>query len=638
MKLFERSNIGSMQLKNRIVMSPMGKASDAEGSLTEAGVDYYVERAKGGTGLIITGVFRACDLFEVRTGTALTNTNQVGTLWSLAEQCHAYDTKVCVQLLPGMGRIQRGDPFNPPLSASDNPCHYFPSLICRPYTVEQIHQLVERVGYSAGLALSAGADAIELVIGGGYLVDEFMTPKWNRRTDEYGGSLENRVRFALECIDAIKKATANNIPLIVKYTPCHFTPDGRQIEEGMEIAKMLEDAGVDAIHVDSGSYDNFNMVVPSVYDKRGFNMAMCEKLREVVSLPLMTSGKMSDPDFAEECLQSGNLDFVLNGRELLADPYWARKVKEGRRADIRPCIRCSECFRTRITGPEAQCAINPLCNNEKRYQLEKLPESRKVLVIGGGPGGAYAAVAAADRGCEVDLVEKEGELGGKLIAASAPEFKQDMRGYVDYLRHEVTKRDNIKVCCNTELKAEDVPAGIYDKIIVAIGSEASCPPVPGLAECSPAEDYLLGKKTAGQNIAVIGGGLVGIETAAALKTEDNTVTVLEMLPKMLQGAKDSPNQIVGLMKFLGQKDLNIVLGAKVCNITADKVTYLKNNEKVTIPVDTVVNATGYQSHGFEMRDALEAKCSDVSVIGDASASRKVFNAVHEAHMVVRAME
>lgn len=640
MKLFEKTAIKNLRLKNRIIMAPIGKTAEADGSMSQASVDYYVERAKGGAGMIIVNGMWVTDTYEKKHGLVLSSTFHVDRLYSVIEQCHAYGTKMCVQLMQGMGRLFYVDPYTRPYSAGNNRCLAFPQLMCRPMEVDQIKDLIQKTGYSAKLALSAGADAVELIVGGGYLIDEFMTPCWNDRTDEYGGSLENRMRFPLESIAAIKANIGDRIPLFVKFTPTHFLPNDRSLEEGLEMARMLVDAGVDAIHVDIGSWDNLNNVVPSVYDTPDLALDVAEKLKSAVNVPMFSSGKLtSDLELTEKWLEEGKTDYIIVGRQLLADPDWPNKVKEGRLDDVRPCLRCSECWRTRTTGVDVRCAINPVCSNEGKYEITGPRLDKKLLVIGGGPGGMYAAVAAADRGCQVDLVEKSMQLGGRLIAAAAPEFKKEMRAYIDYMRREVAKRDNISVKYNTTIRPEDVPAGKYDKIIVAIGAEVSCPPIPGIEKTRPAEDYLLGKACAGKEIVVIGGGFVGAETAAHLKTDETHVAVIEMIDTFLGASADAANSKAGLKKLVAEKELDLVLGARVTKIEDGCVAYVQNGEEKTIAADTIVNATGYKAHGFELADALAGKCDDINVIGDAvQAPRKTFNAIHEAHHIIKVMQ
>ena len=637
MKLFEKTTLKNLPLKNRIVMAPIGKPAEGDGQMTKESVRYYVDRAKGGVGMIMVNGMWVTDTYEKKHGLVLSALHHVDRLYQVIEQSHGYGTKVCVQLMQGMGRLFYVDPYTPPYSAGNNRCLAFPQLMCRPMSVEQIHDLVQKTGYSAKLALMAGADAVELIVGGGYLIDEFMTPLWNDRTDEYGGSLENRMRFPLESIAAIKANIGNQIPLLIKFTPTHFLPNDRSLEEGLEMAKMLVDAGVDGIHVDIGSWDNLNNVVPSVYDKPGLAIEVAKALKTAVDVPMLCSGKLSsDLDQTEKWIEEGVLDYVIVGRQLLADPEWPTKVKEGRLNDIRPCLRCSECWRTKTSGLDVRCAVNPTCSNEGEYGANEQQLDKRLLVIGGGPGGMYAAVAAADRGCKVDLVEKSDHLGGRLIAAAAPEFKWEMRAYIEYMRREVAKRSNITVKFRTELKPEDIPAGKYDKIIVAIGAEVSCPPIPGIENTRPAEDYLLGNACAGKEIVVIGGGFVGAETAAHLKTEDTHVTVLEMIGTFLGASADAANSKAGLRKLVAEKELDLVMGARVTKIEDGCVTYVQNDEEKTIAADTIVNATGYKAHGFELADALEGKCDDVNVIGDAvRAPRKTFNAIHEAHHIIR---
>ena len=639
MKLFEKTSIKNLALKNRIVMAPVGKAAEGDGSMTQASVNYYVERAKGGAGMIIVNGMWVTDTYEKKHSLVLSQLYHVDRLYSVIEQCHGYGTKVCVQLMQGMGRLFYVDPYTAPYSAGHNRCLAFPDLMCRPMEIDQIKDLVQKTGYSAKLALSAGADAVELIVGGGYLIDEFMTPAWNDRTDEYGGSLENRMRFPLESIAAIKANIGDQIPLFIKFTPTHFLPNDRSLEEGLEMAKMLVDAGVDAIHVDIGSWDNLNNIVPSVYDRPGLAIEVAEKLKSVVPVPMLCSGKLSsDLNQTEKWLEEGKLDYVIVGRQLLADPEWPNKVREGRLNDIRTCLRCSECWRTRTSGLDVRCAINPVCSNEGSYEITGPKLDKKVLVIGGGPGGMYAAVAAADRGCQVELVEKSMQLGGRLLVAAAPDFKWEMRPYIDYMRREVAKRPNISVKFNTTLRPEDVPAGKYDKIIIATGAEVSRPPIPGIEKTLPAEEFLKGNAAAGKRIVVIGGGFVGAETAAFLKSEETHVTIMEMVDTFLNSPAEAANARAGLKKFMAEKEIEVMLGVRVTRIEDGCVVYTQGGEEKKIACDTVVNATGFKAGvGFCLAEALDGKCSDISVIGDAVKPGKTFNAVHQAHHVVRSM-
>ena len=298
-KLFEKSYIGKMKLKNRIVMGPMGTTGEADGAYNIDAINYFTERAKGGTGLIITGANVVSTKYEPRPCTELSNFHHVERLNMLVERCHNYGAKVCVQVSPGLGRQQFTDPFTPPYSASDCGAFWFPDLKCKPFTKEDIKYIVEKVGYGASLAKMAGADAVELHAYGGYLLDQFHSKQWNTRTDEYGGSLENRMRFTLECIAAIRTNVGPDFPILVKFTPVHKVEGFRQIDEGIAMAKILEGAGIEALHVDVGCYEAWYKAISTVYNEEGHQLDVVKAIKENVSLPVLGQGKLFDPKKAQ---------------------------------------------------------------------------------------------------------------------------------------------------------------------------------------------------------------------------------------------------------------------------------------------------------------------------------------------------
>ena len=282
--LFDKTYIGKMKLKNRVFMSPMGTTGEADGAYNIDAINYFMERAKGGAGLIITGANVVSTKYEPRPCTELSDFHHVERLNMLIDRCHHYGAKVCVQLSPGLGRQQFTDPFTPPYSAGSVGSFWFPDLICKPFTKEDIQYLVGKVGYSASLAVMAGADAVELHAYGGYLLDQFQSKQWNNRTDEYGGSLENRMRFTLECIEAIKKNIPDTVPLLVKFTPDQRVEGFRDLSEGIEMAKILEKAGVDALHVDTGCYEEWYQAITTVYSKPGHKLDVQKAIKNTITL------------------------------------------------------------------------------------------------------------------------------------------------------------------------------------------------------------------------------------------------------------------------------------------------------------------------------------------------------------------
>jgi len=636
--LFDRTQIGNMKLKNRVFMAPMGTTGEADGAYCNEGIDYFEERAKGGAGLIITGANVVSTKYEPRPCTELSDFHHVERLNMLIDRCHHYGAKVCVQISPGLGRQQFTDPFTPPYSAGSVGAFWFPDLICKPFTVDDIHYLVERVGYSASLAVMAGADSVMLHAYGGYLLDQFQSTQWNNRTDEYGGSLENRMRFTLECIDAMRKNIPAGMPIIVKFTPHQRVEGFRTLDEGVEMAKILEAAGVDALLVDTGCYEEWFQAITTIYSADAHKKDVQEAIRKVVSVPLLGDGKYNDPVQAAKVIEEGTLDYVGLAHQLLADPYWPRKVQAGHPEDIRPCIGCNECLLAGFSGKHYYCAVNPQCYAEKAYALPKPDPNvkRSVLVIGGGPGGMEAAITARQRGFDVQLWEKSDRLGGTLWAAGGPAFKADVLKLIKALEVQCEKL-GVDVRLGKEATPEALADVKVDKIILAAGSTPAMPPIPGIETATLACDYLTHKAQAGTNVVVIGGGLAGTEAACDIAPAAESVTIVEMLPDILATANHCLNNDQHLRKMVKERGVKVVADAKVTDIAAGGVTYEKDGETVTIPADCVINAAGFRA-ADQLEDACLAVCADVAVVGDAVGPRKILDAIHEGYHAIRVME
>ncbi|WP_099203985.1 NAD(P)/FAD-dependent oxidoreductase [Scatolibacter rhodanostii] len=637
MKLFERGNIGTMQLKNRVVMAPMGTKPEADGSYSYNAINYFEERAKGETGLIITGANIVSTKFEERPENELSNFHHVEKLAVLIERCHHRGAKVCVQLTPGLGRMVYTDPYNAPYSASDHAhSFWFPNLKCRALTKEDIHYLVDRMGYSASLAKAAGADAVEMHGYGGYLMDQFHSSIWNQRTDEYGGSLENRLRFSLECIESVRKYCGDTFPVIMKYTAYHGIEGGHELDEGIEMAKIFEKAKVDALHVDVGCYEVWYKAISTVYEKPAHQIDIAAAVKKAVSIPVIGQGKLTDPYIAEQALADEKADFIGLGHQMLADPHWAKKVKQGALDDIIPCIGCNECLLGGFSGKHYYCAVNPLCYAEKDYQLTPAEEKRSVLVIGGGPGGMEAAITAAKRGFDVELWEKTDKLGGNLHAAGNPTFKHDVLKLIEYLEKQVRKY-NVTVRFMKQATADEIIAGNYDKVVLATGSNSIVPPIKGIENAHTADSFLTGKQKCGDRVVVIGGGLVGCETAAFMKETASEVTIIEMLDDILKTVVHSKNNDLSLRDMLKEREINICTSSAVYEILPDRVLYKQNGEDKEILCDTIIIAAGYRPENT-LASQLEDKVNSLTVVGDAIASRKIIDAVHEAYHTIRVMD
>lgn len=643
MKLFERTRIGSMDLKNRIAMGPMGTngLSDIDYGYGRRMTAFYEERAKGGAGLVITGAAVVdASLESGITGflPRMDGPQYMGRLNELADAVHHHGSRLCVQLTAGFGRVNfvQDNPVRP-IGPSENPCFLDPSVSTRALTVDEIRHLVRRFAEAAGRVMYSGADSINIHGYGGYLVDQFMTPLWNRRTDEYGGSFENRMRFPLEIIAATRAAVGPNFPIIYKMTADHWLPGGRTLEEGLEVAKRLVAAGVDALQVDGGCYEVWNKVIPPMYGAPGNQVHLAEAVRKVVNVPVLTQGKLADPALAESVVAKGKADFVVLGRALLADPEWPNKVKEGRLEDVRPCIGCNDaCIHRGYSMKYLSCTVNPRCGMEKEYVLTPVAKKKSVLVIGGGPAGMEAAARAAQRGCKVTLWEKADELGGKLHTASRPEFKRDIRPLIKYLAREV-KKARVKVVLGKTADAASVKKAKPDAVIVAVGAIPARPPVPGidLPKVMSYVDAIDGKRKCGAHTVVVGGGLCGCETAVYLAQKGKTVTLIEMMPSIVPEGT-SVTTLIGIHELLATSGVTIRTGTALAGVTDRGVKVESGGKAEEIEADSVVIACGFASD-LRLRDAIEKFVPEVHAVGDCARSRNILNAVWEGFNAARVL-
>ncbi|MCZ7661777.1 MAG: NAD(P)/FAD-dependent oxidoreductase [Thermoleophilia bacterium] len=633
-RLFEPGSIGKLKLRNRVVMAPMGTGyGDPDGNYSQRDIDYFVARAKGGTSLLFTGVNiinRKVDLPAITAIHYLDSNSYISRASDLVEAVHDYGAKICIQIGAGFGRqAEEVTEQRIPVAPSPVPASGNPSIICRELSKQEVKHIVELHSEAARRAAVAGFDMIEFHGHTGYLMDQFMTPAWNRRTDEYGGDLDGRLRFPLESIAAVRRVVGPGFPLSFRLSVEHKTADGRTRAEGIEIAQRLEAAGIDVLHVDGGCYDAMPWVFPPVYHQQGPLVELAAAVKEAVSIPVITVGGIRDPEFAEKILEQSRADFVALGRELIADPEWANKASWGHAEDIRPCVFCNErCIGGRFSYKAVGCTVNATAGKERHYALNRPEKQKKVVVIGGGPGGMEAARVAAARGHDVTLYEKESILGGQLVAGSQPGFKSVFRDLIGYYSTQLGKL-GVKIECGCEITPELADGLEADVVVVATGAVPGTCPIPGSDNRNVvhAADLLLGKKEAGRKIVMVGGGLTGCDTALWLALKGNEVTIIEMMPAVAMDMN-----CINRVELLHQLHR---AGVKVCtNLTVRKrnpsgvVIEGDDGGDETITADTIVLALGSKSRN-ELANSIGVKPSATYVIGDCVSPRKVGYAIHE---------
>jgi len=655
-ELFTPIKIGSITIKNRFAMAPMGPLglADANGGWNQRGIDYYTERAKGGTGLIITGVTFFDQEVEKQDPTTVPNplykpVNFVKTSREMTERIHAYGSKIFLQMSAGFGRVTI--PTNvgdiAPIAPSAIP-HRWLDRICRAITIDEIHAIVRQFGEAAVHAKRAGFDGIQIhAVHEGYLMDQFAISMFNLREDEYGGSLENRLRFAREVVEEIKKTCGEDFPVTLRFSLKSMIKDwrkgalpgevfeekGRDTEEGLEAAKLLEAYGYDALDTDVGTYDAWWWNHPPMYQKKGLYREYCKMVKGVVSIPVFCAGRMDNPDMALEAIKNGECDVIDLGRPLLADPDYVNKLRSGRTGEIRPCISCQEGCMGRVAAFSLiNCAVNPQAARERVSAYEPILQKKKVLIVGGGVAGCEAARVLAIRGHEPVVFERGNRLGGNLIPGGAPDFKEDDILLADWYSREL-ERLQVQVHLNSKLTKEEIKAADFDTLILATGSKPKVFSLGDDTHTYTATQILLKEKEAGKTTVVVGGGLVGCETALWLAQQGKKVTIVETLDRIMavNGPLCAANRemLEALLPFSG---IDIITNAKAKEFKngALKIT-IKDSEK-TISCDSVILSVGYQEED-SLYQELQFEVPELYLLGDAKKVSNIMYAIWDAFEV-----
>lgn len=655
-KLFEPIKIGKLEIKNRYAMAPMGPLGlgDCEGGWNDRGIDYYTRRAQGGIGLIITGVtFSDTEVekpsFPNTPNSTYNPVQFVRTSREMTEKVHAYGAKIFLQMSGGFGRVTI--PTNlgefPPVSASAIP-HRWLDKTCRPLTVEEIHGIVKSFGKGAFNAKRAGFDGVEIhAVHEGYLIDQFAISFFNQRNDEYGGSLENRLRFAREIREEIARTCGPDFPVALRFSLKSMIKDwregalpgeefeekGRDIAEGIEAAKLLEQYGYDALDVDAGTYDAWWWNHPPMYMEKAPYKEFARITKENVKIPVIMAGRVDNPDTALDCLEKDVCDMISLGRPTLADPDIVNKIRTGKLAQIRPCISCQEGCMGRIqTYSLINCAVNPQAGKERVNRFNPIVRRKKVLVVGGGVAGCEAARVLAERGHEPVLYEASDRLGGNLIPGGAPSFKEDDLALAKWYADELN-RLGVKVHLNTKAGEKEILDKSYDAVIMATGSRPKRFSLGDDDKVYSAEEVLLGKKDAGNTVVVVGGGLVGCELALDLAMKGKKVTIVEALGKLLavNGPLCSANREM-LEKLIPFNGIDVCCNAKVTGFKNGVLCAETAGGKKEFKADSVVLCVGYSSENSlynQFKDCLD----EVYLLGDARQVSNIMYAIWDAFEV-----
>ena len=655
-ELFKPFKIGNLEIKNKIAMAPMLTTGyfDEYGVIRDEAIDLYEERAKGGVGLIFT--------FGVTPDTNLEN-NFINKspfaapevfkrqMSKLADRLHKHDTKLFVQVWFGVGRAMYPAALETGIPIAPSKCRnrWAPDVECRELSKEEIQIFIDKTVEAAILCKESGCDGIDINGAyGGYIGDQFTVDAYNQRTDEYGGSLDNKIRLHTEVIKKVKEACGKDFPVTIRYGVKHyakgegqgavpgeeFVEFGRDYEESIEMAKKLEAAGYDGFLLGNGCFDAMYWQYPPMYHKDGVWLDDSKILKDAVNVPVICPGKITSPDMAEQALVDGKADAIGVGRALLADANWANKAYEGNVEDIRPCIGCNNgCVGRANNAKDIRCAVNA---NLKTDKLNPIENKKKVCIIGGGVAGMEAARIATLRGHEVTLYEKNNELGGALIPASIPDYKDADRRLIKWFKLQLEKL-NIDVKLNTEVRLEMLESNGYDEIIVATGASEKNIPVEGsnLPHVVTAIDALMDKKEIKDNVVVIGGGQVGCETALWLKEKGKNVTVVEALP-MLMSAGEEPVPTPNMLMLIDQmvyNGVNLMTNTKVNSITETEVNVEVNGEIKVIKADSVVVSIGYKSNNNLFETLKEKFGEHVWLAGDANKPTNILYAVEDGYTI-----
>ena len=617
-------------VKNRIMSAPNMLHHTIGGRPDEYYIRYLEHKARGGAGIVTLGEANVCDGGNHTPG-MMTTLENMAVYSEMAQAIHEHGAAACVELTHG--GINVNPQFNKDPGLIMGPCDAVSSVSgasARAMTEADMEYVANGFADTAEYYFHAGFDCMLLHCGHGWLLAQFLSPIINKRTDDYGGSLENRMRFPLYVLKKVRERVGPQKTVMARISGSERHPDGFTVDDMIGFLSKAQEY-IDMAEV---STEGFKYIFATTYMQRGQNVHFAEAIKKSgrISIPIYSVGSIMTPDQAEEIIASGAADGVSMSRALIADPYLPKKAFTGRADDVTPCLRCLNCTYSNNDNHHFMCSVNPLIAHEARLGFGDSDVTAKnkktVLIVGGGPAGMQAAITASARGHSVTLVERGPALGGLLRFTENDTIKHDLRRFTEFLVRK-TKRSGVNVLLNTAVSDELIELIRPGHIIVATGSEPIVPPLKGIENARHAADvYLDPDFSPGERVVMIGGGLVGVETGLHLSNLGKTVTVLELADDF---ARDSEGTMrLGLLDAIDASDISIVTGAKTIGIAGDGVIYEKNGETITVPADSVLYAIGMRQSDrtfFELYD----KAPFVSIIGDAKKPGKVDGAIHSGY-------
>lgn len=653
-KLFETLTVGKLTIKNRIAMAPLGMIAMADpcGGFSENAQEYYVERAKGGTGLIITGVTNVnYNEMEplVMPCAAYNPLMFMKSCAPMNERIHAYDSKIFLQLTGGFGRVAIPHLMKNAIAPSKQENRWDPSVHHKAMTIDEIKELIASFVTCAVVAKESKFDGVEIhAVHEGYLLDQFAIALYNKRTDEYGGDLRGRLKLATDIVKGIKAACGDDFPVSLRYSLKSFVKGirhgalpgedfvelGKDIAEGVEAAKILVEAGYNLLNVDAGTYDSWYWNHPPMYFEKGMYRDFGKILKQNVNVPIILAGRMDNPEMACEALGTC-CDIIGYGRPLLADPYLPEKIKTERLEDIRPCLSCHQgCLDRLAHGLPLSCAVNPACGREKSLAITPTGEKKNVLIIGGGLAGMETARVCAIRGHKVTLVEKSDKLGGNIIPGCVPDFKEDDRALLKWYDVQLGKLP-VEIKLNCAADKELIEKSDADVVIFATGSTPVKLDFGGKNHVCTADELLKGIEKAGENIVVVGGGLVGCETGLWLRQQGKNVTIVEALPEILGGGEDMCFANYDMLRdLLVFNKIDVYRSSTITAVNDASVTVKTPKGEKEIKTDTVMVAVGYRPQKG-LYDIMTDSNKIVYNVGDSRNVHNIMYAIWDAYQLAR---